>query len=102
MKFLLEGIKNFRPHSECLTPLHSEYVCCCLKAMNFKAALKVLEEPIYDIEPGLTGLTPKDMVLYYYYGGMVYIGLKQFTKAFSFFDTVPTFFLKFRHFVYLL
>eukprot|EP01080_Neovahlkampfia_damariscottae_P000841 gene841-9090_t len=87
MKHLLNGIINFRPHSECLTPLHSDYICCCLKSMNFKVALRVLNQPIYDIEPNQTGLTPKDMLSYYYYGGMIFIGLKQFDKAFSFFDT---------------
>lgn len=50
--------------------------------------MSFLEEKIFDMDPNVVGMTPRDMLLYYYYGGMVYIGLKQFSKAQSFFDTV--------------
>lgn len=31
----------------------------------------------------MTGVTPKDLLLYYYYGGLVYTGVKEYKKALS-------------------
>jgi len=45
---------------------------------------------IFDVNPEATGITSKDLLLYYYYGGMVYTGLKQFKKALNFFRLVVT------------
>jgi COP9 signalosome complex subunit 3 len=91
IKNLKIGIERFRPSSEFLTPLHADYLCLCLKAKNYKAGYNLIENnKIYDIDPNQTGLTPRDMLLYYYYGGMIYIGVKQYQKALQFFDTALT------------
>jgi COP9 signalosome complex subunit 3 len=88
MKYLLAGLEKFRISSEYLTPLHADYLCLCLKAKNYKAGYNLIESSkIFDINPDVTGLQPRDMLLYYYYGGMIYIGLKQFEKALRSFDT---------------
>jgi len=47
-----------------------------------------LETEIYDANQEVTCVTPKDMLLYYYYGGMIYTGLKKYHKAFNFFRMV--------------
>lgn len=94
IKFISEGLKRFRPNNECLTGIHADFLACCLKTINLKAALPVLEQSIFDVQPEKTGTTPKDMLLYYYYGGMIYLGLKKYEKAYSFFETsllVPSF-----------
>jgi len=94
LRYLLTGIERFRLNSEYLTPLHQEYLCLCLKAKNYKAGFDLIETQIFDIDPTITGLTPRDMLLYYYYGGMVYIGVKQYTKSLDFFNnalTVPAY-----------
>lgn len=84
---LRAGIVRFRPSADHLTPLHADYLCICLKAMNYKAAEQLLKDKILDIDPPSTAVTPKDMLLYHYYGGMVYVGLKKFKEALQFFDT---------------
>ena len=94
LKYVLVGIERFRLNSEYLTPLHQSYLCLALKAKNYKAGYDLIETRIFDIDPSITGLTPRDMLLYYYYGGMVYIGVKQYTKALDFFNnalTVPAY-----------
>jgi len=88
LKNIKVGLERFRPSSEFLTPLHADFLCLCLKAKNYKAGYNLIENnKIYDIDPNLTGLSPRDMLLYYYYGGMIYISLKQYQKALNFFDT---------------
>lgn len=94
VKTLAEGIKRFRPNQDCLTGIHSDFLACCLKTINLKAALPILEQIIFDVQPEKTGTSPKEMLLYFYYGGMIYLGLKKYEKASSFFETsllVPSF-----------
>jgi COP9 signalosome complex subunit 3 len=90
VKFLAEGCKRFRPSPDCLTGIHSDFLSCCLKTLNLKAALPILNQQIFDLQPDKTGLTPKEMLLYYYYGGMIYLGLKRFKEASDFFETCLT------------
>ena len=34
----------------------------------------ILSEPMFDVNPKKTAMTPKDLLLYCYYGGMIHIG----------------------------
>jgi len=83
---LREAIRRFRPSKEHLTPLHADLMQVALLAKNYSAALPILEEPIYVVDPETTCVTPRDLLRYFYYGGMVYVGLKQFSKALEFFQ----------------
>lgn len=38
------------------------------------AAVPVLESEVYDVDPAKTGMTPRDFLLYCYYGGLIHIG----------------------------
>lgn len=78
---LKKAIGKFRLGSDHLTPLHPDYVSLCLKSHNYKAALWLLQSRIFQVDPKRSGSTPRDLLLYYYYGSMVYIGLKQFNLA---------------------
>ena len=40
------------------------------------------------MDPQRTSLPSVDLLRYYYYGGMVYIGLKRYNDALDFFRTV--------------
>jgi COP9 signalosome complex subunit 3 len=94
MRFLLQGLNRFEVSKDTLTVFHCNYLLLCLKSINFKAGLTLLQNKISDIDQTKTGVEPKDMLLYYYYGGMIYIGVKDFQKAEYFFDvalTVPCF-----------
>mmetsp|Transcript_20368 Transcript_20368/g.28215 ORF Transcript_20368/g.28215 Transcript_20368/m.28215 type:complete len:283 (+) Transcript_20368:275-1123(+) len=51
----------------------------------YKAGLEVLNKDIYEADPEKTGIVPRDFLLYCYYGGMIYIGLKQWSKALELF-----------------
>lgn len=64
----------------------------CLLSKCYNAALSVLEHSVLDVDPSSTGVTPVDLLLYSYYGGMIYTGLKKFQQAASYFYqcvTVP-------------
>eukprot|EP00761_Pharyngomonas_kirbyi_P009200 gb/GECH01009215.1/.p1 GENE.gb/GECH01009215.1/~~gb/GECH01009215.1/.p1 ORF type:complete len:430 (+),score=68.39 gb/GECH01009215.1/:1-1290(+) len=82
------ALVKFRLSSDNITPLHSDYVSLCLKAQNYKAALWLLETRIFQVNPKRSGCTPRDLLLYYYYGGMIYTGLKKYNQARQFFETV--------------
>lgn len=72
---LRTALRKLQPSTEHLTPLHSEFVLLCLLSKNYKAALSVLNDDIFEVDQ------PKELFLYYYYGGMIYIGMKRFDKA---------------------
>lgn len=78
---LQTAIIKLQPSPQYLTALHADFFLVCLLAKCYKSALSILEEQIYDIDPKKCILVSKDFLLYCYYGGMLYIGLKQFGKA---------------------
>jgi COP9 signalosome complex subunit 3 len=70
---------------EQLTPFHKDLLQVCLSAKVFKAPLQIMERDIFDVSAdGVGACQFRDLLLYYYYGGMIYIGLKQFSKALDF------------------
>eukprot|EP01064_Diplonema_japonicum_P000591 TRINITY_DN1037_c0_g1_i2.p1 TRINITY_DN1037_c0_g1~~TRINITY_DN1037_c0_g1_i2.p1 ORF type:complete len:425 (+),score=112.33 TRINITY_DN1037_c0_g1_i2:50-1324(+) len=84
---LLHGIQKIRKTPADLTPLHPDYVCLCLLQKQYNQAKDLLERTILNVEPKQTGVLPVHMMLYYYYGGMVYIGLKDFKRATEMLET---------------
>ena len=78
---LRDAITTLQPTPEHLTPQHADFFQCCLLAKAYSAALPILDKPIFEVVPPLTGLTPRDFLLYCYYGGMVYIGLRRYADA---------------------
>eukprot|EP01114_Cavostelium_apophysatum_P005231 TRINITY_DN1599_c0_g1_i3.p1 TRINITY_DN1599_c0_g1~~TRINITY_DN1599_c0_g1_i3.p1 ORF type:complete len:435 (-),score=127.73 TRINITY_DN1599_c0_g1_i3:118-1422(-) len=85
VKILRTAIKKVKPTSESLTPVHADFLQVCLLSKCYHAALPILEEEVFEVNPDLTAITPKDMLLYYYYGGMVLTGLKEYKRALGFF-----------------
>jgi len=90
IKPLLQALKKLRPNTEALTPVHTDFLQACLLAKCYHAALPVLEEEIFDVNSDVTSVTPRDMLLYYYYGGLVYTGVHEFKKALDCFRMVIT------------
>lgn len=86
IRTLQTAVQRFRKSSEFLTPVHSQLLCLCLKSKNYKIGYNLIENKIFDIDTDITGLTPRDMLLYYYYGGLIYIGMKEYAKAYNFYD----------------
>lgn len=87
---LQTAVRKLQPSSEYLTPLHADFFLVCLLTKCYKSALSILEEEIYEIDQKKTGLIPRDFLLYCYYGGMIYIGLKRFGKALECFQHAIT------------
>uniref|UniRef100_A0A0D3GVU0 COP9 signalosome complex subunit 3 n=1 Tax=Oryza barthii TaxID=65489 RepID=A0A0D3GVU0_9ORYZ len=81
---LRAAIRKIQTSSEELTPIHADYLLLCLLAKQYKAGLSVLEDDILEVDQ------PKDLFLYCYYGGMIYIGLKKFTIALDFLHNAVT------------
>ncbi|XP_062192484.1 COP9 signalosome complex subunit 3-like [Phragmites australis] len=72
---LRAAVRKIQTSPEQLTPVHADYLLLCLLAKQYKAGLSVLEDDIFEVDQ------PRDLFLYCYYGGMIYIGLKKFPKA---------------------
>ncbi|XP_062195786.1 COP9 signalosome complex subunit 3-like isoform X2 [Phragmites australis] len=72
---LRAAVRKIQASPEQLTPVHADYLLLCLLAKQYKAGLSVLEDDIFEVDQ------PRDLFLYCYYGGMIYIGLKKFPKA---------------------
>jgi len=64
------------------------FIQACILAKNYKAARPILDKFVFDIDPDVTGIESVHARLYFYYGGMTYIGLKEFGKALEFFEIV--------------
>jgi COP9 signalosome complex subunit 3 len=88
IRYLRTAIQILAPSPEHLTPLHSDLMQVSLLAKTYSAALPYLDQEPLEIDHKATSLTTKDVLLYFYYGGMVYTGLKQFEKARGMFKLV--------------
>ena len=84
---LLGAISKVRPTLNHLTPFHSDFICLCLLDKQYAVARELLSTTIYSIVPAATGVTPRDFATYYYYGGIIWLGLQEYHKAHSFFET---------------
>eukprot|EP01137_Pigoraptor_chileana_P000016 Opistho-2@35480 len=91
---LATAVERFRPSPEHLTPLHCEFLKVCILAKCYRQALRILEIPVTELSPKATSLDPVHVLLYHYYGGIVYCSQKRFKDALYFFQlaiTVPAF-----------
>jgi COP9 signalosome complex subunit 3 len=87
VKALRSAVTKFAPREQ-LTPQHAMFALCCLLSKLYTAAQSVLDIDVIDVDPELTAVETKDLRLYFYYGGMLYVGLKKFHRALEFFKNV--------------
>ncbi|KAJ6228896.1 cop9 signalosome complex subunit 3 [Anaeramoeba flamelloides] len=73
-----------------LTPTHAYFLQACLASQNFSAALPILESDVFEIDTKHSGIKIKDVLLYFYYGGMIYTGLKKYDEAAYYFELAVT------------
>ena len=73
-----------------LTGVHPVFAKTCLLAKTYNAAEEILNDSIEDVHPETYDIDIQDFLLYHYYGGMLYCGLKKFNKALEFFKIVIT------------
>jgi len=77
--------------SKQITPQHYMVLKCCIISKCYKSALSLLDSDSFIIDTKGTGISGRDVRLYYYYGGFIYAALKKFTKAQEFFIRVLSF-----------
>ncbi|RUS15039.1 hypothetical protein BC937DRAFT_92975 [Endogone sp. FLAS-F59071] len=82
------AVQRFAPTSVHLTTLHAKFIKTCILYKHYKDALAVLDNDIEEVDAQKLSVTIEDVLLYHYYGGMVYIGMKQFERALEFFSLV--------------
>lgn len=87
VKTLHVAVTKLRTCSEALTPIHADFVLLCLLSKTYHVALPILEDEIFETSVEAQN-TPRDVLLYFYYGGMAYIGAKDLRKAYHFLKLV--------------
>ena len=86
MRLLQQAIQYVRKSPEQLTPLHPQFLKLCLKSKYYQVAECLVNDEIFCIDE--KSVKPIDYMTYFYYGGMVYTGLKRFTRAVYFYKLV--------------
>ncbi|KAL2505340.1 COP9 signalosome complex subunit 3 [Abeliophyllum distichum] len=81
---MLTALRKLQLSSEQLTTLHPDFLLICLLAKCYKTGLSILEDDIFEVDQ------PRDFFLYCYYGGMICIGQKKFSKALELLHNVVT------------
>lgn len=91
---LLKAVVKLQMTEASLTSVHADVCRLCLAAKVFAPALgSILAVDYVDIAPEAAE-DPKHILLFFYYGGMIFTALKKFDKALYYFEscvTVPTF-----------
>ncbi|RUP45389.1 hypothetical protein BC936DRAFT_148241 [Jimgerdemannia flammicorona] len=85
---LVTAIQRLAPTPAHLTTLHYRFIKICLLSKHYKDALAVLDNDIEEVDPQRLSINVEDVLLYHYYGGMAYIGMKRFDRALEFFSLV--------------
>lgn len=79
------AVEAYSPSPTCLTAIHSDLIQLCLMAKCLKPALKFLERNYIDLLTEDNQFDVKYVLLFYYYGGMVYTCLHNYLNALLFF-----------------
>lgn len=82
---LRSALQRFPRTPQTITPLHAMLAKLCLLSRMHTVALPFLTTEISSIAPAETATTVEDVLLYLYYGGMVFTGLGQYQDAQDFF-----------------
>lgn len=65
----------------CITPMHHLLLRVCILAKNYRAAVRTMEASLMGVASSIFQNTATDFLLYFYYGGIAYVGLKRFVDA---------------------
>ncbi|KAL4539541.1 hypothetical protein Ndes2437B_g02090 [Nannochloris sp. 'desiccata'] len=84
---LRTAIKTLCPTPGAISPIHADFFQACLLAKCYSAAEEILQEEAHAVDPGATGVTSTDILLYCYYGGMLETGRRRYTRAFDLYLT---------------
>uniref|UniRef100_A0A8C9ST73 COP9 signalosome complex subunit 3 n=1 Tax=Scleropages formosus TaxID=113540 RepID=A0A8C9ST73_SCLFO len=87
---LRQAIDKMQLNANQLTSVHADLCQLCLLAKCFKPALPFLDVDMMDICKENGAYDAKHFLCYYYYGGMIYTGLKNFERALYFYEQAIT------------
>ncbi|CAH1155598.1 unnamed protein product [Phaedon cochleariae] len=93
---LQKAISKLRLFDTQLTSIHADLCQLCLLAKCFKPALELLDNDITGIchevthNPNGSQFDSKYFLLYYYYGGMIYLAVRNLDRALYFFEVAIT------------
>ncbi|XP_029783893.1 COP9 signalosome complex subunit 3 isoform X3 [Suricata suricatta] len=87
---LKQAIDKMQMNTNQLTSIHADICQLCLLAKCFKPALPYLDVDMMDICKENGAYDAKHFLCYYYYGGMIYTGLKNFERALYFYEQAIT------------
>ncbi|KAL4648673.1 COP9 signalosome complex subunit 3 [Arapaima gigas] len=90
VSILRQAIDKMQLNANQLTSVHADLCQLCLLAKCFKPALPFLEVDMMDICKENGAYDAKHFLCYYYYGGMIYTGLKNFERALYFYEQAIT------------
>uniref|UniRef100_A0AAR2L3R6 COP9 signalosome complex subunit 3 n=1 Tax=Pygocentrus nattereri TaxID=42514 RepID=A0AAR2L3R6_PYGNA len=90
ISILKQAIEKMQMNTNQLTSIHADLCQLCLLAKCFKPAVPFLELDMMDICKENGAYDAKHFLCYYYYGGMIYTGLKNFERALYFFEQAIT------------
>lgn len=84
---LTRAVEKLRgTNANMLTPVHGDLMYVCLKAHHYRAAIPVLDVPVFSIDPKANGMEPRQYLEYFYFAGTVALGLKRFSQAVDLFQ----------------
>lgn len=78
-------IKIVRREGELLNVM-TTFLLLCIRSNNFKPAMEVLNVDVVEIRHEGTKMDVVDILLYFYYGGLCYLALKNYPRANLFFE----------------
>lgn len=91
---LLSAVQKVRRSPEHLSGVHHEFVKMCLLAKCYHIAARVLDDDVIYLPEQDGGKVPEmkieHLLMYFYYGGMVYVGLKKLERALQYFSVAIT------------
>nr|CAB3232897.1 COP9 signalosome complex subunit 3 [Phallusia mammillata] len=90
IKPICMALEKIRAHPSQLTSLHAALCQLCLDSKCMKPALQYLDIEITDIAKENGWYECKHFLCYYYYGGMIYAAMKNYSRALYFFEQAIT------------
>ena len=77
LRYLLEWI-NAMTDGVTLSGFHTLYAWMSLKSLCYQQSLVIIDKSYVDVLPGTLGI---DLLTYYYYSGVILMGLERYSSA---------------------
>ena len=81
-RILMQAALSSAPQVSCMTPMHALFLQTCISAKMYTLGADFLRKnEILGIDPNNTGLSALDYLTFFYYGGMCFVGVKDYITA---------------------